>query len=172
MYDDHLRQTSFIVVVNIVASAHQFRNSFQQSKPACAHSSPAMAPVIASIVLPSEQAAGKGQPVERLEHHAGFYEVPANEVHPLHAAAKPSQDALKSSPSHPVIVTPNPMVKQQVGCGTLAAGKVRNSLGADMSSHSNTVASKRLPNGQAAARTSASSARSLTALVATHSITF
>lgn len=79
--------------------------------------SPPSSPVVATVVLPSQDSlhlSSKGA-VERLEHIAGFYEVDPRAVHPLHAAAQPSQEALRNSASAPVIVTPNPMVKQQVG---------------------------------------------------------
>lgn len=50
----------------------------------------------------------------RFDHIEGFYDVDPGEVHPLHAAAKPSREALQQSVTAPVIVTPNPMVDGQV----------------------------------------------------------
>lgn len=69
-----------------------------------------MAPVIANIVLPGSDSIGKGQ-----ERVADFWsQVAVGEVHPLRAAVQPSQEALRSSDSAPVVVTANPMVEQQV----------------------------------------------------------
>lgn len=75
--------------------------------------SPADTAVKASVALPVDAARGKDQEdFHNWDHVDGFFGLDPNEVHPLHAAAKPSQEALKKCVTTPVIVTPNPMVKQ------------------------------------------------------------
>eukprot|EP00878_Enallax_costatus_P000528 GHUV01000623.1.p1 GENE.GHUV01000623.1~~GHUV01000623.1.p1 ORF type:complete len:349 (+),score=116.38 GHUV01000623.1:263-1309(+) len=74
---------------------------------------PADTAVKASVALHSDAATGKDQDdFHNWDHISGFFGLDPNEVHPLHAPAKPSQEALKKSVTAPVIVTPNPMVKQ------------------------------------------------------------
>jgi hypothetical protein len=50
----------------------------------------------------------------RVEHIEYFFDLGPREVHPWHKPAMPSQEKLQQSISSPVIVTPNPMVKEQV----------------------------------------------------------
>lgn len=78
---------------------------------------PANTSVQASIVMVNglDAACSKDQEdYHKWDHVDGFFDLDAKEVHPLHAAAKPSQEALLKAVTAPVIVTPNPMVKQQV----------------------------------------------------------
>jgi hypothetical protein len=49
-----------------------------------------------------------------MELCAGGFECAPGEVHPWHKPAMPTQQQFKSSPTYPVIVTPNPMAIKQV----------------------------------------------------------
>lgn len=79
---------------------------------------PAKSSAVASGTLPANQDAahskGQQEDYHQWDHVEGFFDLDPKEVHPFHAAAKPSQEALKESVAAPVIVTPNPMVKEQV----------------------------------------------------------
>jgi hypothetical protein len=70
---------------------------------------------VAAVSIPSHYAAiYPKEHIERAEHIEGFFELGPREVHPWHKPAMPSQEQLQNSLNSPVIVTPNPMVKQQV----------------------------------------------------------
>lgn len=49
----------------------------------------------------------------RVEHIEGFFDLGPREVHPWHKPAMPTQEQLQQAINAPVIVSPNPMVKQQ-----------------------------------------------------------
>uniref|UniRef100_A0A383VT33 Domain of unknown function at the cortex 1 domain-containing protein n=1 Tax=Tetradesmus obliquus TaxID=3088 RepID=A0A383VT33_TETOB len=53
-----------------------------------------------------------------MELCAGGFECAPGEVHPWHKPAMPTQEQFKSSPTYPVIVTPNPMAAKQAIDGT------------------------------------------------------
>lgn len=57
---------------------------------------------------------GKQQPPAGYERCAGGFHVLQGQVHPWHQPAMPSQEAFHSTPTRPVIVSANPMVKSQV----------------------------------------------------------
>jgi hypothetical protein len=48
------------------------------------------------------------------ERCAGGFELAPGEVHPWHKPSMPSPEKIKSSPTYPIVITPNPMVKTQV----------------------------------------------------------
>lgn len=79
--------------------------------------------VVASVTVPDVYPPKNCQKDQhgRVAHIEGFFDLGPREVHPWHKAAMPTQEQLQQSTNAPVIVTPNPMVKQQVG-GKRVAG--------------------------------------------------
>eukprot|EP00882_Tetradesmus_deserticola_P021949 GHRQ01023802.1.p1 GENE.GHRQ01023802.1~~GHRQ01023802.1.p1 ORF type:complete len:144 (-),score=0.44 GHRQ01023802.1:87-518(-) len=76
------------------------------------------AETFAAILVPQHHARNYSkEEYERADHVEGFFELGPREVHPWHKPAMPSQEQLQSSANSPVIVTPNPMVMQQVCAG-------------------------------------------------------
>uniref|UniRef100_A0A383VSP2 Domain of unknown function at the cortex 1 domain-containing protein n=1 Tax=Tetradesmus obliquus TaxID=3088 RepID=A0A383VSP2_TETOB len=75
----------------------------------------------ASIPAPSSDKVmiePKKQASPGFEMCAGGIECAPGEVHPWHKPAMPTQEQFKSSPTYPVIVTPNPMATKQAIDGT------------------------------------------------------
>jgi hypothetical protein len=68
-------------------------------------------PSLASKSLSDDYSAHQPRAVEHIE---GFFECGPREVHPWQRPAMPSQEKILASPNYPVVVTPNPMFKQQV----------------------------------------------------------
>jgi hypothetical protein len=64
----------------------------------------------------------KKQASPGFEMCAGGIECAPGEVHPWHKLAMPTQEQFKSSPTYPVIVTPNPMANKQVGVCSYCSG--------------------------------------------------
>jgi hypothetical protein len=69
---------------------------------------------VAAVSIPQHYSHYPKEHIERADHVEGFFELGPREVHPYHKPAMPSQEQLQISITSPVIVTPNPMVKQQV----------------------------------------------------------
>eukprot|EP00879_Flechtneria_rotunda_P032532 GHRR01035751.1.p1 GENE.GHRR01035751.1~~GHRR01035751.1.p1 ORF type:complete len:270 (+),score=84.24 GHRR01035751.1:216-1025(+) len=73
---------------------------------------------VAAISLPNTAHPLRKGPEKRVEHIEGFFDLGPRDVHPLHKPAMPSQGKIQESVNRPVIVTPNPMVKQQAFNGS------------------------------------------------------
>jgi hypothetical protein len=74
----------------------------------------AEAETVAAVSIPQHYSHYPKEHLEKADHVEGFFELGPREVHPFHKPAMPSQEQLQNSLNSPVIVTPNPMVKQQV----------------------------------------------------------
>jgi len=73
---------------------------------------------VAEIVLPSldSKYATKDQQASprRVEHIEGFFDCGPREVHPWQRPAMPSHEKLQQSANYPVLVTGNPVAREQV----------------------------------------------------------
>jgi hypothetical protein len=63
------------------------------------------------------------------EHISGYYDLAPKEVHPFHRPAMPSQEAMRASPHHPVVVTANPMAGGQVGANARVCMSIQEDIG-------------------------------------------
>lgn len=62
----------------------------------------------------SSSASSSGSIPEHMRH-IEIPELGTREVHPFHRPAQPTREEIRASPHYPVMVTPNPMVADQVG---------------------------------------------------------
>jgi hypothetical protein len=105
----------------IVSTSPQLTHHPKQTLSA-AHAMSAATAIAAAVVRAAKECCDgtskKQQPLAGHERCAGGFDVLPGHVHPWHQPAMPSQESFKNTPTRPVIVTANPMVKSQVRVGT------------------------------------------------------
>jgi hypothetical protein len=104
---------------HLAASIHPLAKSTAPSSTSCPSKCPILGPMAAvmpqeiPMMLPCKMA----EPLSYSATSTGsapHQDVLDKGVHPFHQPAMPSHADIKTSPHYPVVVTPNPMVKQQV----------------------------------------------------------